>query len=177
MCIKPLAPPETYQAALDVTVNVSDKTVLTPTVYQISTDFMSTAAHFQTAVRNKSNRVIAIEKRARDDVGGVKPTFKSREETDQGDKIVQGFGMRLYDRLSNRRCRPSIFPNAEKLIDEFIQPERDEIISVLLREDRRKISTFEKRLFKAIKAINDNPEWTVAQSDKTNRWTHFLSPT
>ena len=48
--------------ALDVTANVSDKTFLTPTVYQISTDFMSTAADFQTAVCNKSNRVIAVEK-------------------------------------------------------------------------------------------------------------------
>ena len=39
-----------------------------------------------------------------------------------------------------------------------------------MKEDQRKISPFEKRLFNAIKAINDNPDWTVAQSDKTNRW-------
>ena len=38
MCIKPLAPPETYQAALDVTANVSDKTVFpdgVPDIYRI----------------------------------------------------------------------------------------------------------------------------------------------
>ena len=62
MRLKPLAPPEGFQTALDVTANVSDKNVLTPSVYQISADFMSTAAQFQTAARKKSNRVIGIEK-------------------------------------------------------------------------------------------------------------------
>ena len=69
--------------ALDVTANVPDKTVLTPSTYQISADFMSTAAHFQTAVRKKSNRVIRIEKKARDDVDGVESTLEFREEIDQ----------------------------------------------------------------------------------------------
>ena len=80
----------------------------------------------------------------------------------------------MYDRLTNQRCRPSILPSAEKLIDEFIQRGSDEITSVLLKEDQRKRSTFKKRLFKAIKAINDKPEWTVAQSDKTNGWIPIL---
>ena len=40
----------------------------------------------------------------------------------------------------------------------------------MLKEDRQKHSTFEERLFKAIRAINENPDWTVAQSDKNNRW-------
>ena len=160
MCIKPLVSPEAFQTALGVTENVSDKTVLAPSVYQISADFMSTAAHFQTAVRKKRNRVIRIEKKARDVVNRVKPTFGFKEENDQGDDIVQGFGMGLYDRLTNQRCRPSTLPNAEKLIDEFIQQENDEIASVLLKEDRRKLTPFEKRSFKAIKAINDNLDKT-----------------
>ena len=40
----------------------------------------------------------------------------------------------------------------ENLIDEFIQRGSDEIASVLLKEDWQKLSTFEKRLFKEIKA-------------------------
>ena len=96
--------------ALGVTANVSDKTILTPLVYQISADFMSTTAHFQTAVRKKSNRVIRIEKKARGDVDGVEPAFGFREENDQGDEIVQGFDTGLYDRLTDRRCRPSTLP-------------------------------------------------------------------
>jgi len=149
---------------------VSDKTVLTPTVYQISADFMNAAAQFQTAVRIKSNRVIRIEKKARGDVDGVESTLELREEIDQGNEVAQGFGTKLFDRLTDRRCRPSTLPNVEKLIEEFTQRGSEEIASVLLKEDRRKHSTFEKRLFKAIETINDNPDWTLAQSDKTNRW-------
>ena len=158
MCIKPLASPKAFQTAFDVIANVFDKTVLTPLVYQISTEFTNMTAHFQTAVRNKSNRVIAIEKRARGGVNGVKPTFEFRKEIDEVDEIVQRFGTGLYDRLTDRRCRPSTLPNAEKLIDEFIQQGSDEIVSVLLKEDQQQRSTFEKRFFKAIKAINGNPE-------------------
>lgn len=174
---KPLAPPEAFQTALDVTANVSDKTVLTPTVYQISADFMNAAAQFQTAVCIKSNRVIRLEKKARGDVDGVKTTLAFREEIDQGNEVAQGFGTKLYDRLTNQRCRPSTLPNVEKLIDEFTKQGSEEIASVLLREDRRKHSTFEKRLLKAIETIKDNPDWTLAQSDKTNRWIPKRSPT
>jgi len=158
MCIKPLVPPEAFQTALGVTKNVSDKTVLAPSAYQISADFMSTAAHFQTAVRKKSNRVIRVEKKACGNVDIVEPTFEFREENDQGDEIVEGFGTWLYDRLSDQRRRSSTLPNAKKLIDEFVQQESDEIASVLLKEYRRKLTPFEKRLFKTIKTINDNPD-------------------
>ena len=178
MCIKPLGPPEAFQAALGVTKNVSDKNVLTPSVYQISADFMSTAAHFQTAVRKKSNRVIRIKKKARGDVDGVEPTFEFREENDQGDEIAQGFGTRLFDKLTDRRCRPSTLPNAEKLIDEFIQRGSDEIASILLKEDWQKLTPFEERLFKAIKAINDNPDQTVARNQiKPTDGSPYRSPT
>ena len=68
------------------------------------------------------------------------------------EEIVQGFGTKLYDRLSNRRCPPSTLPNAEKLIDEYIQRGSVEISAKLLKEDWQKQSTFEKRFFKAIKA-------------------------
>ena len=78
-------PPGAFQTALDVTANVSDETVLTPIVYQISADFMNTAAQFQTAVRIKKQRVIRLEKKARGDVGGVETTLAFREEVDQRD--------------------------------------------------------------------------------------------
>ena len=109
-----------------------------------------------------------VEKKARGDINGIKTTLAFREEVDQRDKIVQGFGTKLYDRLTDQRCRSSTLPNAGKLIDEFIQRGSEEIASVLLKEDRQKRSTFEKRLFKAIRAINKNPDLRVAQSDKTN---------
>ena len=131
---------------------------------------MNAAAQFQTAVHIKSNWVIRIEKKARGDVDGVETTLELREEIDQGNEVAQGFGTKLYDRLTDRRCRPSTLPNVEKLIDEFTQQGSEEIVSVPLREDRRKHSTFEKRLFKAIEAVNDNPDWTLAQSEKTNKW-------
>ena len=98
--------------AFGVTVNVSDKTVLTPTAYQISANFMNTVAQIQTAVRIKSQRVIRLEKKARDDVG-VKTTLAFREEVNQGDEIVQGFGTKLYDRLTDRRYKPSTLPSGE----------------------------------------------------------------
>ena len=109
----PLAPPKVFQTALDVTANVSDKFVLTPTVYQISADFMNTAAQFQTAVRIKSQRIIRLEKKARGDVDGVETTFKFREEIDEGNNIDQGFGTKLFDGLTDRLCRPSTLPNAK----------------------------------------------------------------
>ena len=58
----------------------------------------------------------------------------------------------------------------KKIIDQFIQRGSAEITARLLKECRRKLFTFEKRLFEAIKTINKHPDWTVAQSDKTNRW-------
>ena len=97
-------------------------------------DFMSTAAHFQTTVRIKSNRIIRLEKKARGDVDSVEPVFEFREEIDQGNMIVQVFGTRLHDGITDRRCRPSTLRNAERFIDEFIQRGSAEIAAVLLKE-------------------------------------------
>ena len=165
----PLVPPG-FKTALAVTANVSDKTVLPPSVKQISADFMNTAAQIQTAVRIKSNRVIAIEKKQRGDVGNVVTTLEFGDDEIDSEEEILGFGTKLRDGLKARRARPSALPNAEKLIDDFIRKGSSNIVASILKEDRRKRTPFERKLFKALKVINDNPDWTVAQSDKTNRW-------
>ena len=84
----------------------------------------------------KSKRVIAIEKKTRGDVNDVATTLDFRDETDPDVEKDSGFGTKMFDRLINRRCRPSTLPNAEKLIDDFIKRGSDEIAIRLLKLSR-----------------------------------------
>ena len=87
----PLVPPG-FKTALAVTTNVSDKTVLPPSVKQISADFMDTAAHIQTAVQIESNRVIAIENKQRGNVGNVVTTLQFKDDETESEEEISGFG-------------------------------------------------------------------------------------
>ena len=58
----PLAPLE-FQQALDLIANVSDKTVLAPSVKQITADYVETMTGLQKAIRQKSSKVVAREEK------------------------------------------------------------------------------------------------------------------
>ena len=117
----------------------------------------------------KSNRVIAIQNRPRDNVGNVVTTLAFRNNETNSKGKLSGFETKLYGRLKARQCRPSTLPNTKRLINKFMNKGSNEIIARLVREDKRKMTQNKKRLFKALKIINDNPCWMAAQSDKINR--------
>ena len=123
----------------------------------------------QTAVCSESRKIVSRKMEVSNNKGG-KAKLEVLKFQEESEDLEKGFGTKLYNKLKPETCRPSTLPGAEKLIEEFARIATDEVNSLILQKDKRKHSDLDKKLLKLFEVINNERNWTVAQTDKTNNW-------
>ena len=193
-CVEPAtAVPTAVSLALGFTADTSDKYVPAPSAKAILEDHIAFLQDIRPRV-GRGPEQVKLRQRAKEDElreneqanSGSQATNHNlnqpanRRRCDDGNdqyawnevdaeedlRPKRGFKTGLYEKLKSRADKPSEQEIVETFLNDLEKVLGNQIQRNILKEDKRKISEFDRDLCQAVKALGHEKDWALVPSDK-----------
>jgi hypothetical protein len=180
----PHEPPDAVKQVVDMVRSLSSKYVPTPSLDKVEIDLLQGLKDFYHRVRKRAAAVKlrkgTVHAPTRCPFGPIQVAHPSddtsdidswheAEEPKELDPDWYGLGSDLYDTIS-------AFPEADsgkKQLEHFLDKLEMEFVNsikALRKEDTKSIPEHNHVLLERLRALAEDPNWSVVQSDKTGQW-------
>jgi hypothetical protein len=180
----PHEPPDAVKQVVDMVRSLSNKYVPTPSLDKVEINLLQGLKDFRHWVRKRAAAVKLckgmVNAPARCPVGPIQVARPSNDMSDinswheakeskESNPDWYGFGSNLYDTISAFLEADS----AKKQLQHFLDKLEMEIVNsikALRKEDTRSIPECNYVLLERLRALAEDPNWSVVQSDKSGQW-------